>query len=50
MIYITKDAINGPYKTINEAIEAAEPGGMILISQGRYVESLVITFIFFFKF
>lgn len=40
-----KDAVSGPYKTINEAIEAAEPGGMILISQGKYMESLMITLI-----
>lgn len=40
---ITEDAVSGPYKTIGEAIEAAEPGGMILISQGKYMESLAIT-------
>ncbi len=38
-----KDMVNGPYKTINEAIAAAEPGGIILVNQGKYAESLIIT-------
>ena len=37
------DMASGPYKTINEAIAAAEPGGIILVKQGKYNESLVIT-------
>ncbi len=36
------DLVNGPYKTITEAMAAAEPGGIILVSQGKYLESLVI--------
>ena len=45
VFHYIKDITNGPYKTINEAIQAAEPGGIILVSQGRYMESLVITLI-----
>ena len=38
------DIENGPYKTISAAIEAAEPGGIILVGQGKYAESIVIRY------
>ena len=36
------DPENGPYKTIQEAIDAAEPGNVIKISPGLYNNGLVI--------
>ena len=36
------DLQNGPYKKIQEAIDAATPGSTIIINQGLYVENLMI--------
>jgi len=36
------DPENGPYKTIQDAIDAAEPGGVIKIAPGLYSDNLVI--------
>lgn len=42
---MNKDPENGPYKTIQEAINAANPGGVIKISPGLYSDNLVIEYI-----
>lgn len=38
----TVDPENGPYKTIQDAIDAAEPGGVIKIAPGLYSDNIVI--------
>lgn len=38
------DAESGPYKTIQEAIDAAEPGSVIKVAPGLYSDNLTITF------
>ena len=37
------DSDVGPYKTIAEAIQAAEPGSVIKLAPGVYTENIVIT-------
>jgi len=37
------DPLNGPYKKIQEAIDAAEPGCKILVVSGLYRDNIVIT-------
>ena len=43
------DAESGPYKTIQEAIDAAEPGSVIKVAPGLYSDNLTITFLDLFQ-
>lgn len=38
------DAESGPYKTIQEAIGAAEPGSVIKVAPGLYSDNLIIKY------
>lgn len=37
------DAESGPYKTIQEAVEAADQGSVIKVAPGLYSDNLIIT-------